>query len=63
MEKSVKEYFKKFYNMEPYLYISEDEWQMIMNTSWEKEDVVEALAGFIRTKIPIKPSKSPAACK
>ena len=42
MEKSVKEYFKKFYNMEPYLYISEDEWQMIMNTSWEKEDVVEA---------------------
>ena len=49
MEKSVKEYFKKFYNMEPYLYISEDEWQMIMNTSWEKEDVVEALAECLHT--------------
>ena len=49
MEKNIKEYFKKFYNMKPYLSIEEDEWQMIMNTSWEKEDIVEALAECLHT--------------
>ena len=48
MEKSVKEYFKKFYNMKPYLYISEDEWQMIMKT-WEKKEVVESLSEVLHT--------------
>ena len=48
MEKNIKEYFKKFYNMKPYLYISEDEWQMIMKT-WEKEEVVESLSEVLHT--------------
>jgi hypothetical protein len=48
MEKNIKEYFKKFYNMKPYLYIPEDEWQMIMKT-WEKEEVVESLSEVLHT--------------
>ena len=48
MEKSVKEYFKKFYNMKPYLYIPEDEWQMIMKT-YEKDDVIQELSECLHT--------------
>ena len=48
MEKSVKEYFKKFYNMKPYLYIPEDEWQMIMET-YEKDDVIQELSECLHT--------------
>ena len=48
MEKSIKEYFKKFYNMKPYLYISEDEWQMIMKT-YEKDDVIQELSECLHT--------------
>jgi hypothetical protein len=44
----VKEYFKKFYNMEPYLTIGESEWKHIMET-YEKEEVVEALAETLVT--------------
>ena len=39
MEKVI-DYFKKFYNMKPYLQIEEEEWQHIINT-YEKEDVVQ----------------------
>ena len=48
MEKSVEEYFKKFYNMKPYLYIPEDEWQMIMET-YEKDDVIQELSECLHT--------------
>ena len=48
MEKNIKEYFKKFYNMKPYLYISEDEWQMIMKT-YEKDDVIQELSECLHT--------------
>ena len=44
----VIDYFKKFYNMKPYLQIEEEEWQHIINT-YEKEDVVEALAECLHT--------------
>ena len=50
MEKviTIKEYFKKFYNMKPYLYIPEDEWQMIMET-YEKDDVIQELSECLHT--------------
>ena len=44
----IKEYFKKFYGMTPYLYIDEEEWIWIKKT-WEKEVVVEALAEVLHT--------------
>ena len=44
----VKDYFKKFYNMEPYLTIGESEWKHIMET-YEKEEAVEALAEALVT--------------
>jgi hypothetical protein len=44
----VKDYFKKFYNMEPYLTIGESEWRHIMET-YEKEEAVEALAEVLVT--------------
>jgi hypothetical protein len=44
----VKEYFKKFYNMEPYLTIGELEWKHIIET-YEKEEVVEALSEVLVT--------------
>ena len=40
--KEVKELFKKFYDMEPYLFIDEKEWQHII-TTYEKDDVVDEL--------------------
>ena len=43
MSDQLKEQFKKFYDMKPYLLIEEDEWKDIMQT-YEKEDVVEELA-------------------
>ena len=53
VEKNIKEYFKKFYNMKPYLFIGEDEWKEIINT-YEKEDIVEELAKALHTyKAPI----------
>ena len=47
MEEVVK-YFKKFYNMEPYLFIDEDEWQYIIKT-FEKDDVIEELSKCLHT--------------
>ena len=40
---TIQEHFKKFYNMEPYIFIDEKEWQSIMET-YEKEDVIEELS-------------------
>ena len=37
------EYFDKFKNMEPYLFIGEEEWEHIKNT-FDKDDVKESLA-------------------
>ena len=48
MEKDLKDYFKKFYNMKPYLFIDEKEWKHIMET-YEKEDVVEELSKVLHT--------------
>ena len=42
------EYFDKFLNMEPYLYIDEKEWEHIKNT-FDKEDVKESLAKVAMT--------------
>ena len=42
MEK-ITDYFKKFYNMEPYLFIDEKEWKYILET-YEKDDVIEELS-------------------
>ena len=47
MEKVV-DYFKKFYNMKPYLQIEEEEWQYIINT-YEKDEVVDELAKCLHT--------------
>ena len=44
----IKEYFKKFYGMTPYLSIEEDEWIWIKKT-WEKEEVVEAISDVLHT--------------
>ena len=37
------EYFDKFKNMEPYLFIGEEEWEYIKRT-FDKDDVKESLA-------------------
>ena len=45
--------FKKYYNMQPYLFIGEDDWQHIIKT-YNKEDVVDELAKCLHTyKCPI----------
>ncbi len=43
MEKTIKEYFNKFYNMKPYLSIDEEEWAYIIKT-FDKEDIIETLS-------------------
>ena len=48
MEKDIKDYFKKFYDMKPYLFIDEKEWKYIMET-YEKDDVVEELSKALHT--------------
>tara|TARA_A100001201_G_scaffold18343_1_gene20768 strand:+ start:447 stop:1658 length:1212 start_codon:yes stop_codon:yes gene_type:complete len=48
MAKEVKELFKKFYDMEPYLFIDEKEWQHII-TTYEKDEVVDELAKCLHT--------------
>ena len=47
MEK-ITDYFKKFYNMEPYLFIDEKEWKYILDT-YEKDDVIEELSKALHT--------------
>ena len=44
-------YFDKFYDMEPYLYIDEVEWEYIKNT-FDKQDVRESLAKVAMTYPP-----------
>jgi hypothetical protein len=44
----IKEYFKKFYGMTPYLTIEKEEWDWIKQT-WEKEEVVEAISDVLHT--------------
>ena len=48
MGKEVEELFKKFYGMEPYLSIDEDEWQHII-TTYDKDEVVDELAKCLHT--------------
>jgi len=48
MAKEVKELFKKFYDMEPYLFIDEKEWQHII-TTYDKDEVVDELAKCLHT--------------
>ena len=47
MEKII-DYFTKFYNMKPYLFIDEKEWKYIMET-YEKDEVVDELAKCLHT--------------
>tara|TARA_X000001036_G_scaffold177397_1_gene167915 strand:- start:1280 stop:2494 length:1215 start_codon:yes stop_codon:yes gene_type:complete len=48
MEKDIESYFKKFYNMKPYLFIDAKEWKHIMDT-YEKDDVIEELSKALHT--------------
>jgi len=45
---TIKELFKKFYGMKPYLSIEEKEWQHII-TTYEKDEVVDELAKCLHT--------------
>ena len=47
MEKII-DYFTKFYDMKPYLFIDEKEWKYIMET-YEKDEVVDELAKCLHT--------------
>ncbi len=48
MEKTIKEYFSKFYNMKPYLTIDEEEWAYILKT-YDKEEIIETLSEVCHT--------------
>ena len=48
MGKEVEELFKKFYGMEPYLFIDEVEWQHII-TTYDKDEVVDEVAKCLHT--------------
>src|SRR5210317_281461 len=48
---TIQEHFQKFYNMKPYIFIDEKEWQSIMKT-YEKEDVIEELSKVLHTYRP-----------
>ena len=48
---TIQEHFKKFYNMEPYIFIDEKEWKCIIET-YEKEDVIEELSKVLVTYRP-----------
>jgi tRNA1(Val) A37 N6-methylase TrmN6 len=45
---TIKDYFKKFHGMSPYLTIQKEEWDWIKKT-WEKEEIVETLADVLFT--------------
>ncbi len=47
----ISDYFKKFYDMEPYIFIDEDEWKHIIDT-YEKEEVIEELSKVLHTYRP-----------
>ena len=42
---TIQEHFKKFYDMEPYIFIDEKEWQSIMETY---EKLIEKLMEFCK---------------
>jgi hypothetical protein len=44
----LKTIFQKYYNMKPYLFIGEDEWQNIIKT-YDKDEVVDELAKCLHT--------------
>ena len=44
----IEQLFKKFYGMEPYLSIDEDEWQHII-TTYDKDEVIDELAKCLHT--------------
>lgn len=44
----LKTIFEKYYNMKPYLFIGEDEWQNIIKT-YDKDEVVDELAKCLHT--------------
>ncbi len=48
MEKTIKEYFSKFYDMKPYLTIDEEEWAYILKT-YDKEEIIETLSEVCHT--------------
>ena len=48
MEKTIKEYFTKFYDMKPYLTIDEEEWAYILKT-YDKEEIIETLSEVCHT--------------
>jgi 16S rRNA G966 N2-methylase RsmD len=45
---TIKDYFKKFYGMHPYLTIEKEEWDWIKKT-WEKEEIVEEISEVLFT--------------
>ena len=47
----ISDYFKKFYDMEPYIFIDEGEWKHIIDT-YEKEEVIEELSKVLHTYRP-----------
>lgn len=47
----IKDYFKKFYGMEPYLYIDKEEWQYLIKL-YSKEDIVNELSEVLYTYPP-----------
>ena len=47
----ISDYFKKFYDMKPYIFIDEDEWKHIIDT-YEKEEVIEELSKVLHTYRP-----------
>ena len=48
---NIKKYFKKFYNMQPYINIDKKEWKFIIET-YEKDDIVETLSEVLFTYPP-----------
>jgi hypothetical protein len=51
----IKEYFKKFYGMTPYLRIEKDEWKHIINT-YTKEEIVDELSEVLHSYPPPIPT-------
>ena len=51
MGKEIEQRFKKYYGMEPYIKIPEDEWQSILK-DYEKDDIIDELAKVLHTYEP-----------
>ena len=46
MGKEIEQRFKKYYGMEPYIKIPEDEWQSILK-DYEKDDIIITFTGVL----------------